>query len=230
MHVVIDTDYFTPTASDTLEILAGNTNPRVEFSDDNMDLSEKIIESYKEVSSREIPLEKLILANYLLHGLDYCSKGSKRSMKENWPTQLENHEQGSDVGLILPVSPRAAKSIIRLSQSLDKITEEKGIAKESIEQDYFNSMMQAFKFVSAYSGVLNEAMVQEKYEGNKYKAMDAIIDTTTTQFKEQSKNISAGIEMIVHGKKDSKVLNLYKGRWGFMKGTLEGVLNVNQGV
>src|SRR3989344_2167090 len=31
MHVIIDTDYFRPTPSDTLEILSGNTNPRVEF-------------------------------------------------------------------------------------------------------------------------------------------------------------------------------------------------------
>ncbi len=220
MHVVVDTDYFAPMPSNTLEMLAENTNPRVEFSFAKEDLSEDIIKSHKELASRQIPLEKLLIANYLLHGLDHCSKGSKRKMKENWPTQLENHEQGSDVGLVLPVSPRAAKSIIRLSQSLDKIAEEKEVPRETIEQNYFNSMVNAYKFVSSYSGVLNEAAVQEHYDGDKYKAIDAVITTTKSQFDEQAQNIRAGLEMAKTGKRNAKILNLFKGRWDFMKDIL----------
>jgi MoxR-like ATPase len=220
MHVIVDTDYFSPKPSDTLEILAGNTNPRIEFGGKLEDLSSKIIAKSKEISSREIPLKKLIVANYLLHGLDYCSKSSKRAMKGTWPTQLENHEQGSDVGLVLPVSPRAAKSIIRLSQSLDDIARQKGG-----NPDEFESMMTAYKLVSSYSGVLNEADVQNKFDGNHYKAMDAVISTTRTQFNEQGNNIDAGLEMASKGEKDQKIMDNFKGRWTFMKDTLEGILN-----
>ena len=114
MHVILDTDYFFQQPSDTLEILAGSTNPRVEFGEATSDGIDGIVEKHRQLVAKDIPLEKLIVANYLVHGLDYCSKGSKRKMKDAWPTQLESHEQVSDVSLVLPVSTRAAKSIVRL--------------------------------------------------------------------------------------------------------------------
>lgn len=220
MHVIVDVDYFHPKPSDTLEILVGNTNPRIEFIGQEDDRSKEIISGYKEIASSQVPVEKLIIANYLIHGLDHCSKGSKRAMKDTWPTQLENHEQGSDVGLVLPVSTRAAKSIVRLSQALDKIIKEKGG-----KPDYFESMMQAYKLVSTYSGVLNEADVQNNYNGNHYAAMDAVITTTKSQFENQKGNISAGLEMASRGEKDQKILNQFTGRWSFIKNTLESLLN-----
>ena len=228
MHIIIDTDYFFPTPGDTLEILAGNTNPRVEFAGIAQDDSAKIIEEYQELEKTPVPLEKLIFVNYLLHGLDHCSKGSKRKMKDAWPTQLENHEQGSDVGLVLPVSPRAAKSIIRLSESLDKIASEKGVQEKTIRNNPLDSMTQAYKFVSAYSGVLNEAAVEANYENNRYKAIDAVIASTREQFKTQDGNIAAGIEMVKSGKTNSKVLNNFGGRWSFMRDTLERLINVSK--
>jgi len=219
MHVIVDVDYFHPKPSDTLEILAGNTNPRVEFNFQEQ-ASQNIISRHKKIASSQIPFEKLIIANYFIHGLDYCSKDSKRAMKDAWPTQLEDHEQGSDVGLVLPVSTRAAKSIVRLSQAFDEIVKEK-----NGKSDCFESMMQAYKLVSTYSGVLNEADVQNKYEGNHYKAMDAVITTTRNQFENQKENISAGLEMASKGKKDQKILNQFTGRWSFIRDTLEYILN-----
>ena len=221
MHVTVDVDHFTPDPSDTMEILSNNTNPRVEFSCNNEDKAADIFSKYKAISQQEIPFEKLIVANYLIHGLDYCSKGSKRKMKHLWPNNLESHEQGSDVSLIRPVSVRAAKSIIRLSQALDEIAKNKGADK----LDYFESMMQAFKFISAYSGVLNEAQVDEIYDSDKYKAMDAVITSTKSQFEQNKNNIAAGLEMVQKGKSNKEVMNLFGKRWGFMKNTLEGLLN-----
>jgi len=220
MHVIIDTDYFSPKPSDTLEILAGSTNPRVEFSE-AVENPLDIPKEYEKISTSEIPLEKLIVANYLIHGLDYCNNGqSKRKMKEQWPNAVANHGAGSDESLVLPVSVRAAKSIIRLSQSLDEISRRKGGSPDSRE-----SMLQAYKFVSAYSGILNEAAVQKDYNGDKYSALDAIITTTDAQIQSQAENMAAGIEMIKKGKISEKVLDRFHGRWGFMKNTLEGLLS-----
>mgnify|MGYP002639729508 CR=1 FL=1 len=229
MHVTVDVDYFSPKASDSLDILAKSTNPRVEFDKANQDNSKEIIDRHGELVSREIPLEKLMIANYLLHGLDYCDTGehSKRKMKDLWPTGLEDHEQVSDVGLVLPVSPRAAKSILRLSQALDDVAERKGATREQIEQGYFGSMMQAYKFVAAYSGVLNDSAVHNNFGGDKYKALDDIITTTKTQYDGQSENIAAGLEMVAKGKTNAKVLDLFQGRWQFMKDTLEGIVSMN---
>ena len=224
LHVIVDVDYFLPKASDTLEILSPDTNPRVEFDRQDEDKSSEIIKAYEEIKGLPVPLEKIIIANYLIHGLDYCSKGSKRKMKDAWPTKLEDHEQGSDAGLILPVSTRAAKSIVRLSQSLDQLVKEKGGNPQA-----FESMMQAFRLVAPYSGVLNEADVQGKYEGSHYDAIDAVISTTTTQFTEQKDNIAAGYEMIRKGEKDKRVLDKFAGRWSFMKDTLDGLAKKSNG-
>jgi hypothetical protein len=140
-------------------------------------------------------------------------------MKDQWPNALENNEQGSDAALVLPVSPRAAKSIIRLSQALDEIARQKG-AKEI---DPLESMLQAYKLVASYSGVLNEAMVDEKYDGDKYKALDAIVVSTKQQFSAKKDAIRAGHEMLRSGKMDEKILRLFTDRWQFMKDTLGGL-------
>ncbi len=228
MHVTIDTDYFAPQPSDTLEILAGSTNPRVEFGSGSQEEAQKIIDRHRNVASQPVPLEKLIVANYLLHGLDYCTVGnapaSKRKLKEQWPNVIENHGQGSDEALVLPVSPRAAKSIIRLSQSLDALAEEKG-GKVDEQTGYFESMMQAYKFVGAYSGILNDAMVDsDLYKGDKYSALDAVASATREQFNQKRDYIAAALALAGKGKLDANLADEFNGRWEFMKDTLGGLV------
>ncbi len=230
-HVIVDVDYFHPTASDTLEILAGNTNPRVEFEYDAKDSLDDIVKKNKEVESRKIPFEKLFLASYFVNGLDYCVAGgneaSKRKMKDNWPNSVDNHGQGSDEALVLPLSMRAAKSAIRLSQALDYVVEENtGNTPEPVD-----SMLQAYKFVSAYSGVLNESAVRSVYGGDRYKASDAILATTKTQLEAQKNNIALLFGMMEVGKTDERILNRFQGRWKFVKDTmsyLKSYLNKNK--
>ena len=229
MHVTIDTDYFKPTPWDTFNILSNNTNPRVDFTkkSENGDLEKKILTAHNEIVSKEIPFEKLIVANYLIHGLDYVNidgkETTKTKLKDAWPNAITNHGKGSDESLVLPISPRAAKSILRLSQSFDYIAKEKGLTDEQIKENYFNSMMNAYKFVGAYSGILNDLAVREIYGNDKYSALDAVISTTKTQFDENSPNIAAGLEMINSGKTSKKVLDKFSGRWNFMKNFLERV-------
>jgi MoxR-like ATPase len=228
MHVTIDTDYFFPKPFDTLEILARNTNPRVEFKQQQGEQRNDIIGKHNALTTKEIPIEKLVFANYLLHGLDYCDKGSKRKMKDAWPTQLENHEQASDVGLVLPISLRGAKSVLRLSQALDEIVRQKGGNAETIEKGYFDSMMQSYKLVGSYSGILNEAAVRNVYGGDNYEALQAVIETTKQQFDQQGDNILAGFAMVNSGKTDQRVLNLYQGRWLFLRNLFEGMVAQNR--
>jgi hypothetical protein len=226
MHVIIDTDSYRPSGLDTLEILSESTNPRVEFTE-NESNADGIINQSEELRAEEIPFDKLVIANYLIHGLDYCTVGgegkSKTKLKDLWPNNVDNNQQGSDEALVLPVSMRAAKSIIRLSQALDKITLRKG-GKIDPEWGRFDSMMQAYKFASACSGVLNEAAVQETYAGDRYSAMNAIIEATKGEYEAKTDAIAAGIEMVREKKKKANVLNRFTGRWSFMKDTLEGLI------
>ena len=225
LHVTVDVDYYSPNSSDTLEILAGDTDPRVTFAENSPDSSERIINQYHALKQKPIPFDKLLIANYLLHGLDHCGGGSKRKMKDSWPVKVEDHEQCSDVGLILPLSVRSAKSVLRFSQALDDVALEKGAKEEDISSGGFNSMMQAYRFVASHSGFLNEAAVRNTYENNPYKAMDAVITTTTQQFRNKSRDIAAGLEMVARGKIDEHIMNRFEGRWAFMKDTLEGIKN-----
>jgi MoxR-like ATPase len=218
MHLILDTDHYRPQPIDTFDILNDDRNPRVNFSESLEDRSVDIKEKHEELKKREVPFDKYIIAGYLVHGLDYIDGfGSKIGMKSQWPNSLEGHSMGSDEALILPVSPRAAKSIITLSQALDQITEEKGAGN----LDYFNSMMTAFKFASAYSGILNDALIRSNYGGNHYGAMDAVIATTREQFKSKEEAIAAGYVMLNKGKMSKKILDNFSGRWGFMKNLLE---------
>lgn len=227
MHVTIDTDYFKPTAWDTFNILSNNTNPRVDFTQksENGDLERIVLSIHKKVASEEVPFEKLLVANYLIHGLDYVNldgkETTKTKLKDAWPNAITNHGRGSDESLVLPVSPRAAKSIIRLSQAFDHIAKEKGLSEEEVKANYFNSMMQAYKFVGAYSGILNDLAVRENYGNDKYSAMDAVIATTTTQFEEKAADIAGGLNMVNEGKTSKKVLDRFSGRWKFMGDFLE---------
>ena len=226
MHLIIDTDYFMPKPIDTFEMLTQDRNPRVNFKEDREDKTKEIIEEHEKLKQREVPFEKYVIASYLIHGLDYLPEeygGSKTALKSGWPNKLEGHAAGSDETLILPVSPRAAKSIITLSQALDSIIEEKGA-----QPDYFASMMTAFKFASAYSGILNPAAVMQVYGENPYKAMDAVIETTKTQFDSQKDLIAAGLEMARQGQEKQKILNEFSGRWGFMRNLLENLSKKNE--
>ncbi|MDP1695980.1 MAG: AAA family ATPase [archaeon] len=233
MHVIVDTDYFAPSASDALEILAGDTNPRVNFDTDGTDSSEDIIKRHNTLVQKEIPFEKLVLAGYLTHGLDYCMIGgkagakgavqggtvsSKRKLKDSWPAVITNHAQGSDEALVFPLSTRAAKSTLRLSQALDSVVEEK--AGKNVEVDPIESMLNAYKFVGAYSGILSEAAVDAVYSGDKYKALEAVAQLARTQYAQQEVNIRDGLDMALSKKLDEKILNRFTGRWGFMKDVL----------
>lgn len=236
MHVIIDTDYFKPTAWDTFNILSGNTEPRVNFGIESAgDLEKKILETHSAMVSSKIPFEKLILANYLIHGLDYVNidgkETTKTKMKDAWPNAITNHGRGSDEALVLPISPRAAKSILRLSQAFDHIAKEKGASDEEVRGAYFDSVMQAFKFVGAYSGILNDLAVrdEEKYCNDKYAALDAVTQTAKTQYDSQLENISAGLHMVSEGSKSQKVLDSFTGRWGFMRNFLEKAVEQSAG-
>ena len=227
MHINIDTDFFRRQPIDHHEMLAADRNPRVHFGGTLEDRIGEIVESHRKLSEREIPYEKFIIADYLMHGLDYVNEfGSKTAMKSGWPNKLEGrHAAGGDEALILPVSPRAAKAIITLSQALDQITQEKGAAG----QDSMASMMQAFKFVGAYSGILNVALLRQTYDENPYKAMDAVISVTESQFSEAMREkISAAIEMAGKGKKNKKLMDEFKGRWGFMRNIAEHLAEQNE--
>lgn len=217
MHVIIDTDYFAPTPSDMLEILTANTNPRVTFDSCGEDRTAEIIAKHQNLIKKEIPFEKLIIADYLAYGLDYCNNGaSKRKMKDGWPAKVTNHGRGSDEALVLPLSPRAVKSTIRLSQALDEIVEE----KSSVKVDAMDSMLNAYKFVGAYSGILSEAEIDQHYNGDKYSALDAINTVTRTQFNQQEDAIRAGLEMVKTGKTNQQVIERFTGRWYFMQDIL----------
>jgi len=226
MHVTLDVDYFHPTSYDSLNILSKDTNPRVDFNGSNEALENKVLSAHKEVSSKEISFEKLIAANYLIHGLDYCENGkSKRKMKEAWPNEITSHGQGSDEALILPVSVRGAKSILRLSEAFDYLAKEKGASEKDIQENSFDSVMSAFKFVGAYSGILNDIAVRENYASDKYSAIDAVIQTAKAQYEEKSDNLASGLYMVQEGKKSKEVLDLFNGRWGFMKDIFENSID-----
>jgi len=155
--------------------------------------------------------------NYFMYALDHSDAGSKRKMKSGWTAKIEGHEAGSDAALVKAISPRAAKSILTLSQALDEISAEKGAQS----QDYFESMMLAFKLASAYSGIMNPALVNANFDGDNYKAIDSVIQATQGQFNQKKDDIAAAFAMLQESKVKKKVVDRFTGRWKFMKDLIE---------
>ncbi len=217
MHLIIDTDFFMPQPRDTVDILEASRNPRVNIGNNSRDATDTLRSASKQLYAQEVPWEKYIIAAYLVHGLDWMPDqygGSKIALKSLWPNIIEGHETGSDLPLLLPVSPRAAKSIITLSQALDTIAQEKGVV-----QDYrlhIESMLTAFKFVSAYSGILNPALVRQQYHENPYAAMDGVIENTRGQIEQMKEPIAEGIGMVSDGRISQLLLRKFSERWSFM--------------
>jgi len=85
--------------------------------------------------------------------------------------------------------------------------------------------MQAYKFVGAYSGILNDAMVDsDLYKGDKYAALDAVASATREQFNQKRAYIAAALALAGKGKLDAKIADEFNGRWEFMKDTLGGLV------
>ncbi|HLC53277.1 MAG TPA: AAA family ATPase [Candidatus Nanoarchaeia archaeon] len=222
MHVTIDTDHFFQKPADTLDILAASTDPRVIFDKSGTDESEDIIKAHEALRKQEIPAEKYLAALYFVHALDHCSKGSKRGMKDRWPTGLDDREQVSIDGLVFPLSTRAAKSVLRFSQALDSVAASKG----ATNINPMDSVMQSYRLIAPYSGVLYEPQVRNNpdYEGSNYKAIDAVIANTKQAFSDHEDDIAAGLEMVRKGKSNEGVLRKFTGRWEFMQNTLESLI------
>lgn len=225
MHVTVDVDHFHPTAYDSLSILDADTNPRVSFTAGNEDTSDSIVSQHEKIRTTEMPAQKLLAALYFAHGLDHCNtkkgEGSKRKMKDAWPTELPPREQSSIDGLVLPISMRGAKSVLRLSQSLDYIAKLKG----ATEVDSLDSMFQAYRLVAPHSGVLYSGVVDNTYSGDHYAAVDAVIQHARQEFTSQADALNSALDMVSKKKLEDKVVSKFTGRWGFMKNVLEGLVN-----
>ncbi|MEK6829332.1 MAG: hypothetical protein AABY15_04330, partial [Nanoarchaeota archaeon] len=79
----------------------------------------------------------------------------------------------------------------------------------------------AFKFVSAYSGILNEAAVRNDYNENHYSAMDAVIGYTKAEFDRMVPYLLAAKNMVNNKKKSQNLLKEFVGRWTFAKTLFE---------
>lgn len=226
MHLIIDVDYFPTQPSDTLDILVADRNPRVSFDTHTTDTSATVITAHDALQQRAVPAEKYLVALYLRHGLDYLAGDkSKIGLKDKWPTAITGTAAASDEALVLPLSHRAAKSVLTLSQALDSIVEEKGGETPAP----LDSMLTAYKFVGAYSGILNDAAVDQNYNGNPYAAMNALNDVTRAQFEAQGTTLAAAVHMASKGKIDKKILDAFTGRWGFAKDIFRSLAERYQG-
>lgn len=220
MHVILDLDNFPTSSVDDIVILTKTNDPRVKDSE-GKDLSTKIIDAHSELKKGVIPIVEYVASVYLMKGLDYLPDAphSKRLMKNVWPNSVKGHDEGSDAGLIYPVSKRSAFSVLSLSQALKAVARSKGA--ESI--DDLDTFFEAFRLTGSYSGILNQGWVNEEHYGNPYVALGALIDNYKKEFGEKKDLVARSIGMAQQGKLDDKMLSQFDGRWSFMKDVLSYV-------
>ncbi len=224
MHLILDLDYFPTTATDTLDILVGKADPRVSSSAGE-NHTERIIRAYEALKEESPTIQQYVALLYLVHGLDYLDGvegNSKRINKNAWPGCVQNHDAGSDAALIFPFSKRSTITTKTLAKALEAVKE----AKSDPYTDSTDAVFDAAYLVGAQSGVLHPAAVDSNYDGNPYRAMNAVIDGIKTEFEAKKDVLFAALKYAQKG--EVKHLDEFTGRWAYMKDVLESTARAVQ--
>lgn len=188
-HLIIDVDNFSPGSdepSDLDGILMGSAGEvRLKEQESPEDRTKAFVDAFHYMKQKALapadPVElglEMLTFRYLVQGLDYipcgAAKNSKRKMKDVWPSKAEEDSIGNDdhkkmlYRVVYPASPRSALTIVTLARAL----REYSTAKDSkAKPDVLDSMIESFKLVAPYSGMLeNPHRIKEGFVGNYYEA------------------------------------------------------------
>jgi len=188
-HLIIDVDNFSPGSdepSDLDGILMGSAGEvRLKEQESAEDRTNAFVDAFHYMKQKALapadPVElglEMLTFRYLVQGLDYIPCGaannSKRKMKDVWPSKAEEDSIGVDdpekmlYRVVYPASPRSALTIVTLARAL----REYAMAKDpKAKPDVLDSMIESFKLVAPYSGMLeNPHRIKEGFVGNYYEA------------------------------------------------------------
>ncbi len=209
-HVIIDVDNCYPSAPDLDGIiLTSGGEVRLKGQEDPADLTDTFAGAFaylKQTSHTPNPQElgeELLLNRYLVLGLDYipCSAAddSKRIMKGVWPAKAEEDDIGNNddeklmYRMIFPTSVRGAMTVMSLARSLREYAH----AKSGERPTVLDSVIESFKLVGAYSGMVrNTQRIRENFVGNPYRAACKVGDVISGRLEGQRDLIEA----IAHSK------------------------------
>ncbi len=216
-HVILDVDNFSPKSTDLDSILLGSGGEiRLKEQEKAQDHTPDFVAAFhymKQKAHTPNPQElgtELLLFRYLVHGLDYipctAAGNSKRLMKDVWPSKAEEDAIGTDDNekllyrMVFPASVRGAMTIITFARALREYVR---VKDENTNPSVLDSVMESFKLVGAYSGMLeNPQRIREHYVGNPYTAAVAVGDILKARLTQQKQLMDA----LVHCKAEEKPL------------------------
>jgi len=210
--LIVDIDYYYPRTEDIIEILYQEPSLTVPQTEDRLN---EILKHYKEIKSRNLPIETILVILYLNQGIDYVSKEpySQRKLKGNIPDGT--HEKGGIQGLLSPISVRCCKQIAHLYKAMTYVAELMGYPHD--EDFYLNNTLEVLKLILPYSGSLKKDMVDGKYHGNQLLATQEVIREVKKKFESMSKKI---VDVIVKKRNGTLILEdleSFDEEWKFVK-------------
>ena len=221
--VIINTDLFSPSPLDTIEIVKNSCN------DENKekDYSEYLKKIFDEVQKLPLSLDAIILILYLRHGLNHCEKNiynSKRVMISNIPSICEGcHKLGKGCGYIFPPSIRFLKSLISFSKARIFYLNTKGINKEIVE---YNDLLEDFSFLGPFNGIINNNFIYEKYSGDFLKAWIDFKNKIKREIEERKERIKEIIILSLKGKRYIEIFKEFDEEWEFLREICESVYEI----
>jgi len=216
-HLIIDVDNFSPKPKDLDQILLGSGGEiRLKDQENPTDKTKLFVDAFEQFKQQSYTpnstelMQEMLLFRYLVFGLDYIpcemAGNSKREMKDVWPGKVEEDNIGDNdtdkllYRMVFPASVRGAMTIVTLARSLREYVKAKN---PKSKPDVLDSVMESFKLVGAYSGMLeNPQRIREQYVGNPYKASVDI----GTKLKEKLIGQNDLMEAIVYCKVSGKPL------------------------
>ncbi|MBC7190467.1 AAA family ATPase, partial [Candidatus Aerophobetes bacterium] len=233
--LILNIDHFPTRVKDDLEIITSPSgkNPKLSKSrqEDFTACIKEICESLKNLRDEKFDLDAYVALLYLKKGLDWCViKKSKSLISYAIPTVCKQKNclrlREENCGYIRPLSERTVEAVAALAPALRLVADAKKGEGEGIVT--FREILEAFRLVAPYAGILDLVWVRNSHFSNPNLALEEVIQKINHKFLEKKEEAKVAVNFALRGKLDEKIKERFKEEWGFFLELLEEINSVGQ--
>ena len=228
--LVINIDHYPTQVKDDLEIITSPSgrNPKLTkgVEQDHTGEVREICQQLESSREVEFDLDAYVALLYLKRGLDYCIiKQSKRLVSYAIPAVCKQKSclrlREEDCGYIRPLSERAIESVAALAPALRLMANAK--EGEGSGAVTYREILEAFRLVAPYAGVLDLVWVKNSHFSNPNLALDQVIERINQKFLDKKEETQVAMHFALRGKLNEEIKERFGQEWGFFIDLLEEI-------
>lgn len=173
--VTLDHDFFSPTETDRNEFEMAEKTGKIKLAPPQ-DLSQKILQAYKEIGQRAKAFNPLFSAysRFISSGLEHCEKDNDKKKKKIWPSNCASCDfPNRGLCSLVKNSPTGTiEAVKRFANSVAYLLELK--YGKDISLDPFDLVLESYKFTT-YHGALNSLLAIADFSGEDQEQMNKVV-------------------------------------------------------